>query len=56
MGEEVKNFQAWRTKNYQDKKSWHMFATKAGADKTTKETEIFDLYFPLLGGLSQRRM
>jgi hypothetical protein len=28
--------------------SWHMFGTKAGANDTTKETEIFDLYFPLL--------
>ena len=28
--------------------SWHMFGTKAGTDETTKETEIFDLYFPLL--------
>jgi len=28
--------------------SWHMFGTKAGADEATKETEIFDLYFPLL--------
>jgi hypothetical protein len=28
--------------------SWHMFGTEAGANDTTKETEIFDLYFPLL--------
>jgi len=30
------------------KKSWHMFATNAGADKT-KETEIFELFPPYFG-------